>query len=214
MQCYHAILWDWNGTLLDDTATCVDVVNEILVQYGTPPITRTYYLEHFDFPVARFYEGLGFDFNHTDYAHLARDYIARYRQRQMACSLRPHVSEVLTHIQAQGLEQSILSAYQTDLLREVVSHFDLGHHFTYVQGLDNFHAASKVEAGATLLRQLDWPRHQVLLVGDTTHDSHVAESLDIDCILLSGGHQHIDRIQTCGVPVLNSLQALPDYLGL
>lgn len=30
------ILWDWNGTLLDDVTLCVDALNRLLARYGYP----------------------------------------------------------------------------------------------------------------------------------------------------------------------------------
>ena len=33
------VLWDWNGTLLDDTAACLAALNAMLTRRGRPPIT-------------------------------------------------------------------------------------------------------------------------------------------------------------------------------
>ena len=30
------ILWDWNGTLLDDVELCVDALNRLLADFGYP----------------------------------------------------------------------------------------------------------------------------------------------------------------------------------
>ena len=58
---YKHILWDWNGTLLDDSWLCVEVLNGLLKESGKPTITHETYKEHFNFPVIHFYEFLGFE---------------------------------------------------------------------------------------------------------------------------------------------------------
>jgi phosphoglycolate phosphatase len=214
LSTYQHIVWDWNGTLLNDVSVCVEVVNEILEQHRMPLITTDYYRTHFDFPVKAFYEGLGFAFASTDYSRLADDYIAIYRIKQLTCPLHAHAARVLALLQANRIEQSILSAYHGELLREVVGHFGIAEFFTRIQGLDNLYAASKISQGQKLMEQLMLPPDSVILIGDTTHDAEVARALGVDCLLIGNGHQHAERLQHCGTPVLNSLAALPDYLGL
>jgi phosphoglycolate phosphatase len=211
---YQHIIWDWNGTLIDDVSVCVEVVNEVLQRHGKPPITVDYYRSHFDFPVQHFYEALGFRFESTDYSRLADDYIGIYRIKQLDCTLHAHATSVLDRLNARGLGQSILSAYQGDLLRQVVDHFDISERFTSIQGLDDLYAASKTSQGHKLMERLGLPAADLLLIGDTTHDAEVAGALGIDCLLVGNGHQHAERLQHCGVPVLNSLAALSDHLGL
>ena len=58
------ILWDWNGTLLDDVALCVDALNHLLAEYGYPQrYTLDSYREIFGFPVEEYYVRAGFDFS-------------------------------------------------------------------------------------------------------------------------------------------------------
>ena len=48
---YKHIVWDWNGTLLDDAWLCVEVLNQMLSQRGRAAITLEFYRQHFKFPV-------------------------------------------------------------------------------------------------------------------------------------------------------------------
>lgn len=51
------ILWDWNGTLLDDVQIALDTNNEIFPQFGLPPLgTLEDYLRVFDFPIRDYYK--------------------------------------------------------------------------------------------------------------------------------------------------------------
>ena len=59
---YSHILWDWNGTLLDDAWLCVDVMNSMLTERKLQPLTLQRYRDIFSFPVKDYYLLLGFDF--------------------------------------------------------------------------------------------------------------------------------------------------------
>ena len=80
---YDTIVWDWNGTLFDDVAVCIDVMNGLLAEQGLPSIPDAEtYRSLFCFPVIRYYERLGFDFSKTPFEALARDYVAGYAAAQ------------------------------------------------------------------------------------------------------------------------------------
>ena len=67
MRRYDYVLWDWNGTLLDDLALNLSVENELLRRRGLfERADKDYYLEHFGFPIIEFYRALGFDFSKED----------------------------------------------------------------------------------------------------------------------------------------------------
>ena len=46
---------------------------------------------------------------------------------------------------------------------------------------------------------------EILLVGDTTHDFQLAETMGVDCILIATGHHPIAKLERTGVRVLNTL---------
>ncbi len=62
MEKVKQLIWDWNGTLLDDVRMCVNVMNVLLDKYALPELTCEKYKQVFDFPVKDYYANLGFDF--------------------------------------------------------------------------------------------------------------------------------------------------------
>jgi phosphoglycolate phosphatase len=197
---------------LDDARACVDVLNEVLTLYGKPTTSYERYRVDFGFPVLDYYEQLGFDFSRESYDEVAQAYIDRYCQKQLDCGLHHGVEDVLRTCKTQGLGQSILSAYQTDLLEQIVDHFGLRDYFVHLAGRDDLYAASKSQQGKRLLNEIRLAPQEVLLIGDTTHDFDVARELSLDCILISNGHQGAERLLSCGVPVLTSIQDVPIWL--
>ena len=208
LQKYRHIIWDWNGTLLDDAWLCVEILNETLRRRNKEPVTRERYEQEFCFPVRDFYEKLGFDFSVESFDALADEYIGKYDTRRSECRLHAHAMDVLRHFRDNGFEQSILSAYHQAGLEDVLNFFELRPLFTNVMGLDDFHASSKIHQGIRLIEETRFHRRQVLLIGDTIHDYEVAREVGVDCVLFIGGHNSEQRLQSCGVPVFDSLAQL------
>ena len=94
---YRHIIWDWNGTLLDDAWLCVDVMNGMLRERNLPERTIDQYREIFDFPVMDYYLKLGFDFGKEPFEEVGLEFIVRYNKRQKETTLHPEVMQVLEH---------------------------------------------------------------------------------------------------------------------
>ncbi len=210
---YRHLIWDWNGTLLDDTQTCVNVLNTLCHRYHRQPTTLEQYRREFGFPVARFYEHLGFDFTKDSYDQVARDYIALYTQQQRNCRLHRNGRAVLQQCRTFHLGQSILSAYHQSLLEEIVEFFGIRPFFDHLVGLSDLHAKSKVAAGQCLMDDIECEPDEVLLIGDTIHDHEVAQILGVDCLLIPNGHQTPERLHACGRPLLADLEYIPTWLN-
>ncbi len=208
LQKYRHIIWDWNGTLLDDAWLCVEILNEILRQRNKQPVTHERYKVEFGFPVKHFYRRLGFDFSVESFEALADEYIGKYDERCFECKLHEHAIDVLRHCCGRGLKHSILSAYHQVRLEEMVDFFDLRPLFAHVMGLDDHHAHGKTQQGIRLAEEAGFDAGETLLIGDTVHDYEVAQEVGVDCVLFVGGHNAEGRLRSCGVPALNSLAQL------
>ena len=205
MKRYQHIIWDWNGTLLDDSWLCIEIMNRQLQQHRLPPLTPARYQKVFGFPVKDYYRQLGYDFDHTPFEQLSDVFMAAYHQRWPECQLRAGVAEMLHCMGEKGVQQSVISAAENSLVNAMVGHYGLSGHFTAVCGLDDHHAHGKLDIGRRWLVELDLPPADVLMIGDTTHDAELARHLGIDCLLVASGHQSRTRLGAAGVPVYRSL---------
>jgi phosphoglycolate phosphatase len=205
---YRHIVWDWNGTLLDDAWLCADVMNGMLSQRNLPPITLSRYREIFDFPVKDYYRKLGFDFDKEPFETVGMDFMILYNRRQKECRLHAGAMQALEKIRSKGYLQSILSARQENELRKEVVSLDVSRYFENVLGLDDHYAHGKTDVGIRLLGAIAIPLSRLLFIGDTRHDAEVAKELGIDCILIPNGHQSEERIKGCGYPLAFSYEQL------
>ena len=211
---YRHIVWDWNGTLLDDVDYSIAVMNGLLARRGLPRLDRQRYHDLFDFPVRDYYHRLGFDAARDNFEQLSVEFISAYDTRRWTCRLQPATNEILAAVTSAGLTQSILSAYRHETLHEIVAHFGLTPHFIRLTGLDNIFAHSKAELGRAWIEELGLPSADVLMVGDTLHDLDVAGQMGVDCVLVAAGHHPAARLRARHDRVVDDLAALRALLGL
>ena len=115
LKKYRHLIWDWNGTIIDDVHVCVDVLNSILDGYDKPHVTLEQYRREFVFPVADFYIKLGIDFSKVSYGVAAKQYISQYNKKQYECGLQSGAMEVLKTISDKGIGRSGLGPHAVDV---------------------------------------------------------------------------------------------------
>ena len=81
MKALEHIVWDWNGTLLDDRWLTIAVMNRVLARRNMYELTEDRYLQLFTFPVIDYYRRLGFDFEKTSFSELGTEFINEYNTR-------------------------------------------------------------------------------------------------------------------------------------
>jgi len=205
---YQHIIWDWNGTLLDDAWLCLDIMNDMLGRRGLPPLTAERYAAIFDFPVRDYYRAAGYDFGTDTFETLSDEFIEAYTRRVRECDLRAGTREVLAEARERGLSQSILSAMQQSTLDRLMVEYGLRDFFTDVNGLDNHHAAGKAAIGRQWIAGQRLDPAAMLLIGDTTHDVEVAAQLGAACWVIPSGHHARARLAATGARVIDSLAGL------
>ncbi|MBN1561401.1 HAD family hydrolase [candidate division KSB1 bacterium] len=209
---YKKVIWDWNGTLIDDTWLCVEIINELLVKYEKSPITLEIYQKAFDFPVRDYYQRIGFDFNETPFEIIGSEFMDRYWQRWQECALHDGARELVEELKAQNISQLIVSAAQVRLLHACVNHFQIAPFFDELRGLDDHYATGKEGLVQDYVRSIAIAPSEIIFIGDTLHDCDVARSADAACILVARGHHPRYRLEYCGAPVFDSLRCARDYI--
>lgn len=209
------VLWDWNGTLLDDVALCVDALNRLLRIYHYPQqYSLAQYREIFGFPIEDYYIRAGFDFSKNSYKELADDYMQDYLARAGACPLAESAVPALSLLKGAGVQQVILSASNLPVLEQQVTERGVRPYFDRLLGLDNIYARSKVEVGMaylTELKQRGAVPAQAIMIGDSVHDFEVAQALGVRCVLQTAGHQSAQQLRATGAPVVPDVLAAAQY---
>jgi len=199
------IIWDYNGTLLNDIDLCVDMINIVLERRKLPTITKQQYKEVFDFPVKNYYEVIGFDFSIEPFDIVGTEFIEEYNNNTNRFILHDGVIDILDTIKSLGIPQSVLSARLQASLHQELNDFGINKYFDHIFGLSDHYANGKLELGRQLMNRIDVEPKNILLIGDTLHDMDVAKELGISELLISNGHQNYDRLSKGSNNVLNSI---------
>ena len=211
MNTLPYIIWDWNGTLIDDVSAAVNALNRMLSIRGVAPVTRDFYRAHFGFPVRPFYAVVGLDLEKEDWDKICTDF-HQFIAEEPDQHLRPDAKDALQLVRDRGGHQSILSALRQDLLHRDTSREGVQTFFDTLFGVDNLDGATKLSRGHDLVAHLKStgllaPGQPLFFIGDTMHDAEVGAALGATPILVEGGHQNGDRLRASGHLVVPSLLA-------
>ena len=207
------IVWDWNGTLLNDAWVFVHLMNKELEQRKLPIINIKKYRENFVFPVKEYYKHLGFNFNKEPFEKIGLDFMKKYKEFKYKASLFDESLLVLKKIQTLGFPQSIISASHNVLLNDMINHYGIKHYFEKIIGLNHFFATSKIELAKNLCETIKYNNQNILFIGDTIHDFEIATTLGAQCVLFSKGHCSRQRLQNTNGKIINNLNQIINLIN-
>jgi phosphoglycolate phosphatase len=212
MPHHTTIIWDWNGTLLDDAEICREAINKMLKVRGLPELSLSTYRNVFTFPVIDYYKEVGFNFDIEDWEPVAMEFINLYLNALPACRLTPFAVQTLETFKQKGYRQAIISAMQHDALLKSVSELGIYDYFDYIGGIGDHYGGGKIDNARNYFNSAGLNPKMITLIGDTLHDSEVAAELQCKCILVATGHQSYQRLHKTGLPVLNNLSEIDSGL--
>lgn len=191
------ILWDWNGTLLDDVDAQVASLNAMLTRRGHRPVTRQFFCDNFAFPARTFYRLVGMDVPDSEWDALAKEYHDTYHVQSYG--LNRGAFAALELVKRQGAGQSVISALHQFYLDLETNKYGVQQFMDHVYGVDNLDGGSKLSRARELLALFRsttiTSNYNFILIGDSIHDFEVANELGIGCVLFSGGSHSRARLE-------------------
>jgi phosphoglycolate phosphatase-like HAD superfamily hydrolase len=215
------VIWDWNGTLLDDSLICVDATNHAFRGIAGITVDRQMYQRNFTRPVRKFYERLlGRVVTDTEWHQIAHDFHAHYETAVRVASLRSGGEEILGWVAARGMTQSLLSMAAHEQLAAQVERHSLGRYFLLVHGSRGTARTESKRlvlpehlARVARLRGRPLPPDSVLLVGDTVDDAEAAAAAGVRCVLLADGQHDQQSQEALGYQVAACLRTAVGLAG-
>ena len=206
------IIWDWNGTLINDAWLFVELMNEELLIRNLPLINIEKYRQHFTFPVKQYYQNLGFDFNKEDFKEVGYNFIQKFSKRRLEPKLFLNTKKILAEINQFNISQSIISAQEHQLLNETIKHYRISHYFNNISGITHYYADSKIQLAEEERKKINFKDNEIMMIGDSIHDYEVAKKLKIKCVLFSNGHYSKKRLLKTKNIIIDDLLELLKYL--
>ncbi|WP_306366772.1 HAD family hydrolase [Nocardiopsis sp. CC223A] len=200
------IVWDWNGTLLDDNHANLSAVNAVCAAYGVDPVELDHWRGVFRRPLVPLYEELlGRPLAEGEWERLEKLYDEDYLRHLPACELAQGVPDVLLDWAGAGRTQSLLSMASHDHVVPLVAERGLAPHFTRVDGRRyDTEIDSKAEHLVHHLSGQDIDPSRVVLIGDIDDDARAARAAGAHAILVSTGLMAPERLAATGSPVAAS----------
>ena len=206
------IIWDWNGTLINDAWLFVEIMNGELQERNLPLINIESYRRHFTFPVKKYYENLGFDFEKEDFKEVGYNFIKKFKLRKFDANLFPESVKILDYARNLNINQSIVSAQEHNLLNETINHYKIECYFELIGGIEHYYADNKIKIAQVVRKKINLKNNQILMIGDSSHDFDVSQALGVNCILYSGGHYSKKRLQKNNCPIIDNHIELKNIL--
>lgn len=183
------IIWDWNGTILNDVDHAIETMNRILSDHDLEQLDKDRYRKIFGFPIKDYYDRLGFDYSKRSFEDLCHDFVDSFMNGVTKCDLFEYMPSVLKEVKDSQKTQSVLSASDQENLDFMIGNYQLKELFDHVFGIEDKYGRSKVHRGQELIETSGIARENTIMIGDTVHDLEVGQELGIDVVLVSHGHQ-------------------------
>lgn len=200
------LVWDWNGTLLDDFELTVAATNAAFAAGGGPQVTGEQHRRLFRRPIHGYYaELLGRPIDDAEFARLDRAFHTEYQRLLHTCRL---ADGALAAVSGWAGSQSLLSMWFHDQLVPFVTGVGLAGYFARIDGLRAaVGGGTKTEHLVRHLAALGMAGGDCVLIGDTLDDAAAAAAVGARCVLVAGGFTDADRLAGSGLPVADSLPA-------
>jgi phosphoglycolate phosphatase-like HAD superfamily hydrolase len=198
------LVWDWNGTLLNDLALVVAATNVALTSAGAQPVTEDEHRRDFRRPIIDYYGSLlGRTVEVEEFVRMDAIFHEEYR---IGLSRVELAADARDAIASWAGTQSLLSMWFHQELIPTVDGFGLTPHFARIDGLRS-EAGGGHKAGhlAAHLEALGIEGAETVLIGDSVDDAHAAASVGARCVLYAGGFTDPAKLSEVGVPVAGSL---------
>ena len=187
------IIFDFNGTVVDDIDLSLRAINHTAKKYlNRGPITIEEYKDVFTFPVKKYYERVGFDFNKLNWEEVGQCWMDYYQEHQKEAPVFDGVVELLKENHKKGYKNILLSASRIDLLIKQTKELGIYEYFDEILGIDNIYASSKLPIGLKFMEGKN--SKDCVYLGDSKHDLEVAKAMGVRCILVANGHESKERL--------------------
>lgn len=188
MKKYENIVFDFNGTIIDDVNLCLNILNKMLKDNNHSPITKDRYKEIFNFPIIEYYKKAGFDFSNKDnFVELSEIFTKEYYGNFSSLKMFDDVTKFLKE-NYKTYNLYLLSATRQDLLDDVVSKLGIKEYFIKIIGVSNILGYSKIQEANNYFNSIKIDFNKTIFVGDTLHDNEVAKFFNAQSVLIPRGH--------------------------
>lgn len=211
MKNYSTILWDFNGTLIDDVHAALSAVNDMLLRRGQQPIDIDRYYREVDTPISRFYDRV-FLPGTIDFSDAVVEFDSGYERYLQKDPVMHGAIEMLSYFKEQGKRQIIVSASNVDKIKGRLNDLGLLDYFDEVLARSDYNAGDKTYLAKQYFHENSIDPTAAVVIGDCVADWQMAQDLSCDCILNTKGHQSKREFAVTDAKVIDILTELKSII--
>ena len=201
------IIWDFNGTLIDDVDTAVLSVNDTFDKLGIPRTEREEYRRNMDMPIYKYYEKHA-DLTKIPLEYFTKEFLAGFEKHIETVTASPSALYTVRELSRRGAVQCIISSFEQKRLEGLTERFGFTPYMDGIFGASDILCLSKTERGKKWMKDEGADPADVLVVGDMVHDFDMAAEMGASCVLYDRGHQPREALEKTGTKVISDLKEI------
>ena len=206
------IIFDFNGTLLDDVEINCEIFNLLARDYHANNITMEEYREVFDFPVIDAYRKWGFDVDNGKFEDIATSFHNYYNSMVYdRCEIFENARALLKELKGK-YDLVCLSASKEETLIAQLKHYQIYDYFDEVLGMSDKYAHGKDTLAKKWMEESGKIKEETLYIGDTCHDQLVAKTLGVKMLSITWGHNSKNKLSTKDAIIIEDIMDVKKYL--
>lgn len=197
----HLAVFDWNGTLFDDTPATLVATNACLRSFGRPEIDTATMQETFSFPLIHFYERMGVPAD--EYLARANEegnvFLSNYEPAALKCAIMAGAFDLLDWLATQDFHCIILSNHLQHCLDKDVARLGIAPYMKHISG--NLEKATITQGLSKQIRleaymdQNGFTPDKAFIIGDSHEEPELARRLGLLGLSISGGLLSPSRLE-------------------
>lgn len=211
MKKYSIVIWDFNGTIIDDVNASLGAVNDMLTLRNQATIDIDRYYKEIDIPIWKFYERVFLPDTITPEEAIT-EYDKGYEKHLAPSPLMEGVVDMLEYFKSKGKVQIVVSASNVDKVSARLKALCILSYFDDVLGHSDFNTGDKTCLAQEYFMKNNLSFFDAVIIGDSVFDYRLAEEVGCDCILTTKGHQSRREFSATDAQIIDSLYELRKFI--
>jgi phosphoglycolate phosphatase-like HAD superfamily hydrolase len=193
------VAFDWNGTLLSDTASAWKAGNELFEIYKLRHISLKEFRDTFTIPIREMWRALGFPTN-VDFLKQSEIYHKLYEKQAAKARTRAGVKEALSWLNKKHIIRMIYSNHiAPDIVKQLLR-LQIFEYFDEVLARpagDHSHVnnRSKDQKLFEYCKRNNFKPHEVLTIGDSEEEIEIGKKFGYYTVAITGGYCSTGRLK-------------------
>ncbi len=197
----RVVYFDWNGTLLADTQTVVDVVNKVTQKHKKGRLTKRRYQEIFNIPASELYKKMGFSEEEikSHMKDIQQNFHKHYEPVASRTRLRTGARNVLNWLMNEGIDMVLASNHTRSGIDSQLDRLKLDQFFSFSSTNPDGNTASvKRTKGEKIKKHMlrhRYKPHEAIIVGDTPEEIHIGKEIGMYTVAITEGFSTKKRLK-------------------